>query len=87
MKQIAPGGIIATGEVVEAVRAEMPHLGQDFRPLDPAFEVPATDGIVAATWAIEPDALQADTCASEREPDAIGDGTSISPNKGIEPTR
>jgi hypothetical protein len=40
LKQIAPGGIIATGEVVDAVRAE----------------VPATEGIVVATWAIEPDA-------------------------------
>lgn len=63
----------------------MPHLGRDFRLLDPAFEVPATDGIVAATWAIEPDALQADICASEREPNAIGDGTCISPNKRAEP--
>jgi hypothetical protein len=87
LKQIAPGGIIATGEIVEAVRAEMPHLGRDFRLLDPAFEVPATDGIVAATWAIEPDARRADVSASEREPDAVGDGTCISPDNGIEPTR
>jgi class 3 adenylate cyclase len=56
LKQIAPGGIIATGEVVDAVRAEVPHLGRDFRLLDPAFEVPATEGIVVAAWAIEPDA-------------------------------
>ncbi len=53
LKHIDPGGIIATGEVVEAVRLEMPHLGRDFRLLDPTFEVPATDGIVTATWAIE----------------------------------
>jgi hypothetical protein len=65
----------------------MPHLGRDFRLLDPAFEVPATDGIVAATWVVEPDALQADLCASERGPDASGSRTCISPNKGIEPTR
>jgi class 3 adenylate cyclase len=55
LKQVPPGGIIATGEVVEALRAEMPHLARDFRPVDPAFEVPATDGIVVATWAIGSD--------------------------------
>jgi class 3 adenylate cyclase len=87
LKQIAPGGIIATGDVVEAVRAEMPHLGRDFRLLDPAFEVPATEGIVAATWAIGSDAPQADIRASEQKPNAIGDGTCISPNQGIEPAR
>jgi class 3 adenylate cyclase len=87
LKQIAPGGIIETGEVVDAVRAEMPHLCRDFSLLDPAFEVPDTDGIVAATWAIEPDAPQSDICASERRPDAIGDGTCISPNKCMESTR
>ena len=54
LKQITPGGIIATGEVVDAVRTELPHLGKDFVLLDPAFEVPATDGIVVATWAIAP---------------------------------
>jgi class 3 adenylate cyclase len=87
LKQIAPGGIIATGEVVEAVRAEMPTFGRYFRLLDSAFEVPATDGIVTATWTIESDALRADTCASEREPTASGDGQCISPNNGMEPTR
>ena len=59
LKQIAPGGIIATGEAVASVRAEMPDLGRHFRLLDPAFEVPATDGIVVATWAIDPPAPEA----------------------------
>lgn len=54
LKHVAPGGIIATGEVVEAVRAEMPHLAQHFGLLDPAFAVPATDGIVVAAWIIPP---------------------------------
>ncbi len=58
LKQIAPGGIIATGEVIEALRVEMPDLGREFRLLDPAFEVPATDGIIVATWAIDPPALE-----------------------------
>jgi class 3 adenylate cyclase len=53
LKRIAPGGIIATGEVVEALRVEMPELAQDFRLLDAAFEVPATDGITVATWTLE----------------------------------
>ena len=87
LKQIAPGGIIATDEVVEAVRAEMPRLSRDFRLLDRAFEVPATDGIVVATWAIDPDALQAHATASERQPDDVVEGTCTSPNPGIEPTR
>jgi class 3 adenylate cyclase len=87
LKQIAPGGIIATGDVVEAVHAEMPDLGRDFRLLDPAFEVPATEGIVVATWAIEGDPLQAGTCASEREPGTSGDGTYSPPSEGIEPKR
>jgi class 3 adenylate cyclase len=70
LKQVAPGGIIATGEFVEAVRAEMPHLARDFSLLDPAFEVPATDGIVVATWVSAPDALPA-----ERPHDDVGEGT------------
>ncbi len=81
LKHIAPGGIIATGEVVEAVRAEMPHLGRNFRLLNSAFEVPATDGIVTATWVIEPDALQAEICVSERDPDAVRNGAYILPNE------
>jgi hypothetical protein len=59
LKQIAPGGIIATGEAVASVLAEMPDLGRHFCLLDPAFEVPATDGIVVATWAIDPPAPEA----------------------------
>jgi class 3 adenylate cyclase len=86
LKQVAPGGIIATGEVVEALRAEMPHLARDFRLLDPVFEVPATDGLVVATWTIGPDAREADTCASGGLADADGHGTGASPNKDIEPT-
>ena len=85
LKHIPPGGVIATGEVVEAVRSEMPRLARDFRLLDPAFEVPASDGIVTATWAIDPPAPQGDV-GSERESNAIGDATCIPPNKGIEPT-
>jgi hypothetical protein len=84
---LPPGGLIATGEVVDAIRAEMPHLGRDFRLLDPAFAVTATDGIVVATWVIEPDAPQADACTPKPGPDASGDGTRISPNKGTERTR
>jgi hypothetical protein len=87
LKHISPGGIIATGEVVEAVRSEMPRLARDFRLLDPAFEVPASDGIVTATWAIESPAPQAGVGTSERESNPIGDGTCIPPNKGMEPTR
>ena len=54
LKQIEPGGIIATGEVVEALHVEMPDLAREFRLLDPAFEVPATEGITVATWDVAP---------------------------------
>ena len=54
LKQIAPGGIIATDEVIEALHAEMPPLARDFRLLDAAFEIPATDGITVATWGVTP---------------------------------
>jgi class 3 adenylate cyclase len=74
LKQIAPGGIIATGEVVEAVRAEMPELGRGFRLVDPAFEVPATDGMVIATWAIAPDAPEAPAAACRAQHDDAGEG-------------
>jgi class 3 adenylate cyclase len=86
LKQIGPGGIIATGEVVDAVRAELPSLGRDFRLLDAAFEVPATDGMVVATWAVDPAPLPTASCTPEAEPGTIGDGTLSPPNNDIEPT-
>jgi len=39
LKQVWPGGIIATGEVIDALRDEMPALAGSFRLTDPAFEV------------------------------------------------
>lgn len=54
LKQAPPGGIIATGEVVEALREEAPALAAEFRLLDPVFEVPGTDGLAVATWVAEP---------------------------------
>ncbi len=59
LKQISPGGIIAAGEIVEALRAEAPALAEEFRLLDPAFEVPGADGITVATYAIAPQAVAA----------------------------
>lgn len=52
LKHIPPGGIIATGELVEALRAEGSALAGEFRLLDPAFEVPGTDGITVTTYGI-----------------------------------
>ncbi len=52
LKQIPPGGIIASGEVVAALRAEAPPLASGFRLLDPAFEVPGGDGMTVATYAM-----------------------------------
>ena len=50
LKQIPPGGIIVTGEVVEALQAEAPSLAAEFRLQDAAFEVPGADGITVATY-------------------------------------
>ncbi len=50
LKQIAPGGIIASGEVVEALLEEAPALATEFRLLDPVFEVPGADGVTVATY-------------------------------------
>lgn len=58
LKQIPSGGIIASGEVVEALRAEGSSLVAEFRLLDPAFEVPGGDGIRVPTYEIRPSPQQ-----------------------------
>ncbi len=50
LKQVDPGGIIASGEVVEALRSEASALAAEFRLLDPAFEVQGGDGITVASY-------------------------------------
>lgn len=50
LKQIPPGGVIASGEVVAALGAEAPELAAGFRLLDPAYEVPGLDGATVATF-------------------------------------
>ncbi len=52
LKQVRPGGIIASGDLVESLRAEAPPLADQFRLLHPAFEVPDTDGSTVATYVI-----------------------------------
>ena len=52
LKQIPPGGIIASGEVVEALEVEAPALAAEFRSLDPSFEVPGADGFTVATYLV-----------------------------------
>ncbi len=54
LRQVSPGGIIATGELVEALRIEAPHLAGEFRLLDRAFEVPGADGLLVATYVARP---------------------------------
>jgi hypothetical protein len=53
LKRIDPGGVIATGDVVDALGDETPELAREFRPLDAAFEVPGADGLTVATWTLE----------------------------------
>lgn len=52
LKQVPPGGIIATGEVVEALRAEAPDLAARCQLQNPTFEVPDSDGIIVATYVL-----------------------------------
>jgi class 3 adenylate cyclase len=50
LKQVPPGGIIATGEVVEGLRTEAPALAGEFLLRDRAFVVPDAGGITVATY-------------------------------------
>ena len=50
LKQVSPGGIIATGEFVQALRAEAPGLAGEFQPVDGGFEVPGADGLVVTAY-------------------------------------
>jgi class 3 adenylate cyclase len=50
LKQVAPGGIIASAEVVDQLAAEAPELAADWVLHDRAFEVPGGDGITVTTY-------------------------------------
>lgn len=52
LKHIPPGGIIASGEFIESLRAEKSALADEFHLLEQSFEVPGTDGITVTTYAI-----------------------------------
>jgi hypothetical protein len=51
LKAVPPGGIAASAEVVEALGRQAPALAARFRLLDPAFEVPGTDGLAVSVYA------------------------------------
>lgn len=53
LKQIAPGGIIVSGEVVDELAREAPELAVRCRVLHPAFEVPGAEGIRIATYTVD----------------------------------
>ena len=55
LKQVREGGIIASGEVVEALRLEAPALADEFQLRDPAFEVPGGHGITIASYEVRGD--------------------------------
>jgi class 3 adenylate cyclase len=50
LKHVHPGGIIASGDVVAALRDTAPDLARTFSPGDPAFEVPGGDGLSVETY-------------------------------------
>jgi class 3 adenylate cyclase len=52
LKQIPEGGIIASGEVVEALRQDVPALAHEFQLRDPAFQVPGGNGITIASYEV-----------------------------------
>jgi class 3 adenylate cyclase len=51
LKQI-PAGIIASGEVVDALRLEAPALANEFQLRDLAFQVPGGNGITIASYEV-----------------------------------
>jgi class 3 adenylate cyclase len=53
LKQIAPGGIIVSGEVVDELRDTAPELAERCRLLQATFEVPGADGIQVATYTLD----------------------------------
>jgi len=52
LKHISPGGIIATRDFVECLRAEGSVLAEEFRLHEEAFEVPGSDGISVTTYIV-----------------------------------
>jgi class 3 adenylate cyclase len=54
LKQAEPGGVIATGEFVEALRAEGSDLAGAFELLSSSFPVPDAGGITVATYHLPP---------------------------------
>jgi class 3 adenylate cyclase len=53
LKQVAPGSIIVSGEVVNELAREAPELAVRCRVLDPAFEVPGAEGVRIATYTVD----------------------------------
>jgi class 3 adenylate cyclase len=53
LKQIEPGGIIASGEVVEELRDSAPELAARCRLLHAALAIPGADGVRVAAYAID----------------------------------
>jgi len=52
LKQVDPGGIIASAEAVEALGTEAPELAAQFQLDDPAFEVLGAEGVRVATYVV-----------------------------------
>jgi adenylate cyclase len=56
LKLAPPGGTVASGEMIAALRAEAPALAHRFRLLDAALVVPGADGLTVAVYALaDPD--------------------------------
>lgn len=53
LKQVQPGGIIVSGDVVTELQRTAPELAARCRLRDPAFEVPGTDGLRVAAFELE----------------------------------
>jgi class 3 adenylate cyclase len=52
LKHVPPGAVIASGEIVEALRQDAPRLADEFHPLDTAFAVPGAEGMTVATYVV-----------------------------------
>lgn len=54
LKHIEPGGIIASADVVDTLRAQRSPLAEEFQLRDQAFRIPGADDITVMTYAIGP---------------------------------
>jgi class 3 adenylate cyclase len=78
LKVAPPGGTVASGEMIAALRAEAPALAERFRLLDTALVVPGADGLTVAVYALADPGP-----AGARRPGPPGVGGAVAATAGV----